>query len=337
MQERPYLIENDDYDVVAFDKPINTSKVTAIYKMHTYWSKKPHDAIREYILHYTKPGDLVLDPLCGSGGTALAALMEGRNAIAIDRSPAATFITKNYCTPIEVDRLQVAFETVKEKVQDEMDWLYGTLCDRCGGKASTAYTVYSTVFQCPRCLEKLALFDCIQLEGRTARGTPKKVNVCPFCYANGHEEIIKSQSKKFGAIPVLVSYLCKGVCKPTRADRRHNDSNSKKREFFEKYDMEKIREIEAKEIPHWYPNGYSMTSFSRYKRDALRLYGVSEVADMFTKRNLWAFASIMNCIKESISDSNLRDSLLFALSGSLLINSRMCQYTNVSFRQGCMH
>src|SRR5260221_1929848 len=42
--------------------------------------------------------DFLLDPMCGSGGTALAALMEGRTAIAIDRSPAATFITKNYCT-----------------------------------------------------------------------------------------------------------------------------------------------------------------------------------------------------------------------------------------------
>lgn len=42
--------------------------------MHTYWSKKPHDAIRQYIRHYIKPSDLVLDPFCGFGGTALAAL-----------------------------------------------------------------------------------------------------------------------------------------------------------------------------------------------------------------------------------------------------------------------
>ena len=63
--ENPYDPENDDYDVPAFDKPIETTKATAIYNMHTYWSKKPHDAIRQYIRHYTKPGDLVLDPFCG--------------------------------------------------------------------------------------------------------------------------------------------------------------------------------------------------------------------------------------------------------------------------------
>ena len=94
MQERPYDPETDKYDVPAFNEPITTTKATAIYNMHTYWSKKPHDAIRQYIRHYTRPGDLVLDPFCGSGGTALAALMEGRKAIAIDRSPAATKIQK---------------------------------------------------------------------------------------------------------------------------------------------------------------------------------------------------------------------------------------------------
>ena len=43
------------------DQPITTTKATAIYNMHTYWSKKPHDAIQQYIRHYTQPGDLVLD------------------------------------------------------------------------------------------------------------------------------------------------------------------------------------------------------------------------------------------------------------------------------------
>jgi adenine-specific DNA methylase len=186
LKERPYDSETDDYDVPAFDKPIETTKATAIYNMHTYWSKKPHDAIRQYIRHYTKPGDLVLDPMCGSGGTALAALMEGRKAIAIDRSPAATFITKNYCTPVDVEELKIAFERLKEKVKPEIDWLYETRCDRCGGKASTAYTVYSQVFQCPRCLEKVHLFDCVEIQGTTAKGKPKKVNACPPLSQEGH-------------------------------------------------------------------------------------------------------------------------------------------------------
>jgi hypothetical protein len=69
----PYDPATDDYDVPAFNKPIETTKATAIYNMHVYWSKKPHTAIRQYIRHFTKPGDIVLDPFSGSGGTALAA------------------------------------------------------------------------------------------------------------------------------------------------------------------------------------------------------------------------------------------------------------------------
>ena len=130
-----YDPEADDYSVPAFDRPIETTKATAIYNMHVYWSKKPHTAIRQYVRHYTRPGDIVLDPFCGSGGTALAALLEGRKAIAIDRSPAATFITKNHCTPVDPDALREAFEQVKRDVQPEIDWLYETRCDRCGGQS----------------------------------------------------------------------------------------------------------------------------------------------------------------------------------------------------------
>ena len=39
--ENPYDPETDDYDVPAFDQPIDTTKATAIYNMHTYWSKSP--------------------------------------------------------------------------------------------------------------------------------------------------------------------------------------------------------------------------------------------------------------------------------------------------------
>jgi DNA modification methylase len=298
LKERPYDPETDDYDVPAFDTPIETTKATAIYNMHTYWSKKPHDAIRQYIRHYTKPGDLVLDPFCGSGGTALAALMEGRKAIAIDRSPAATFITKNYCTPVDVDELRKAFEELKAKVKPEIDWLYETRCDRCGGKATTAYTVYSQVFQCPRCLEKVPLFDCVEVEGRTAKGKSKKISACPHCYKRGITEEISTRADKFGAVPVLVSYLCEAGCKPARGERRHNDPAPYKREYFEKYDLGKIREIEAKEIPHWYPKDRMMHAPEDQECWGLLwrpyLTGITRVCDFYTKRNLWALSSIIN-------------------------------------------
>jgi len=327
LKEHPYDPETDDYNIMAFDKPIETTKATAIYNMHTYWSKKPHDAIRQYIRHYTKPGDLVLDPFCGSGGTALAALMEGRAAIAIDRSPAATFITKNYCTPVDVKELQAAFEELREKVKPEIDWLYETKCDRCGGKATTAYTVYSQVFQCPRCSEKVPLFDCIEIEGATSAGKPKKILVCPHCFKKGLMEEISTRAERFGSIPVMVSYLCNNGCKPKRDDRRHNDSNQKKRDYFEKYDLGKLREIDNSEIPYWVPPNRMMNI-----EDDDVPWGVKwragtssfrTVTELFTKRNLWALSIIYNSIK-SVESVDLR--ILF--SWALLKCSKMMRFCN---------
>ncbi|MBU0995360.1 MAG: hypothetical protein KJ737_22925 [Proteobacteria bacterium] len=327
LKERPYNPETDDYNVPAFDKPIETTKATAIYNMHTYWSKKPHDAIRQYIRHYTKPGDIVLDPFCGSGGTALSALIEGRKAIAIDRSPAATFITKNYCTPVDVDELQLAFEELKRKVKPEIDWLYETKCDRCGGKATTTYTVYSQVFQCQRCLEKVPLFDCVEVGVTTGKGKPKKISACPHCHNRGIVEEISTRAEKFGTVPVLVNYICEGRCKPKRAERRYNDLDRKKREYFQKYDLGKIKEIEEKKIPHWYPNDRMMhvESDTEPWGDEWRPgRNFRTVAELFTKRNVWALASILKTASQIQKPYN--DILKSTVSSFLLNLSKLYKH-----------
>jgi len=326
IKERPYEPETDDYDVHAFDKPISTTKTTAIYSMHRYDSKKPHDAIVLYIRHYTKNGDLVLDPFCGSGGTLLATLMEGRKAIAIDRSPAATFITKNYCTPVDACELQKMFEELKHKIKPEIDWLYETRCDRCGGRATTAYMVYSQVYQCPRCLEKIPLFDCVEIDGETAKGKPKKVNACPSCHKRGIREEISTRGDKFGAVPVLLSYLCESGCQPARGERRHDDPSKKKREYFNKYDTQKILEIEKGTIPYWIPDADLSKKIPfrmLYKKD-FRPSDASHFCDLYTKRNLWAlsvwrnYGNPMGSVAESL--------LCFALTAMSKGTSRMCQY-----------
>ena len=320
-----YDPEADDYNVRAFNQPITTTKATAIYNMHTYWSKKPHDAIRQYIRHYTNAGDVILDPFCGSGGTALAALIEDRKAIAVDRSPAATFITKNQCYAIGPTALEGAFAKLNAALTKDIDWLYGTKCDRCRGRAILGNTVHSQVFQCPRCLTKVPLFDCVEVDTETANGKPKKANACPTCFAKGHTEIIRSQSEKFGYMPVLVSYLCQNGCKPARSERRHNDSDAQKRRYFKECDLKRTQEIEARDIPYWFPQGFDMSGFSRYQRDALFYYGVREVADLFTKRNRWALAAIRDkCMK--VEDASLREYLLFTLQSVLLTGSILQQY-----------
>ena len=174
LREKPFDPAKHNYDVPAFNKPIETTKATAIYNMHSYSSKKPHDAIRQFIRHFTEPGDLILDPFSGSGGTALAALLEERKAVAIDRSPAATFITKHYCTPIDVAKLRMDFSSVKESVQKEIASLYETRCHITDRPAQLAFTVFSQVFQCPRCLGKGCPIRLRRSGGHNCKGKIQK-------------------------------------------------------------------------------------------------------------------------------------------------------------------
>src|SRR5580704_17132042 len=62
---KPFDPETDEYKVTAFNEPITTTKATGMYNLHSYVSKKPHDAIRQYVRHFTKAGEVVLD--CFSG------------------------------------------------------------------------------------------------------------------------------------------------------------------------------------------------------------------------------------------------------------------------------
>ncbi len=52
--------------------------------LDTYPAKMPDQLANDMVLMYSEPGDIVLDPLCGSGTTLREAIREGRKAIGID-------------------------------------------------------------------------------------------------------------------------------------------------------------------------------------------------------------------------------------------------------------
>lgn len=60
------------------------------------WPTVKPEALMRYLCRLTKTptGGLVLDPFCGSGSTIKAALLEGREAIGIDRDPRAVEIVR---------------------------------------------------------------------------------------------------------------------------------------------------------------------------------------------------------------------------------------------------
>ena len=141
----PYDPATNDHERPPFAADTKEGKNDLIYSAHSYHTKVPPRSIVPYILHYTQPGDLVLDLFCGSGMTGVAAqmciqpppdLMERfpelkdrigpRACILNDLSPAACHIAYNYNTPADVDALKREFERIKAAVRKEFAWLYGT-------------------------------------------------------------------------------------------------------------------------------------------------------------------------------------------------------------------
>lgn len=62
------------------------SRVCGTFKERRPWvpTQHPEALIRRIILGHSKPGDLVLDPFCGSGTTAIVCQEENRNCITMD-------------------------------------------------------------------------------------------------------------------------------------------------------------------------------------------------------------------------------------------------------------
>ena len=67
---------------MPFSADVSEGKNDPIYNAPFYHTKIPHKEIMRYILHYTEPGNVVFDGLCGTGMTGVAAQLCGdRSAV----------------------------------------------------------------------------------------------------------------------------------------------------------------------------------------------------------------------------------------------------------------
>src|SRR5690606_10219815 len=70
---------------------VTEGKNDPLYRLPSYHTKVPPKAIQHYLLHYTEPGDIVLDAFCGTGMTGVACLLlehpEHEIAATLDTNP----------------------------------------------------------------------------------------------------------------------------------------------------------------------------------------------------------------------------------------------------------
>ncbi|MBU2639015.1 MAG: hypothetical protein KJ955_08635 [Nanoarchaeota archaeon] len=147
-------------DVETINYALIAKPHTPMYLMHKYWARKPHNVVAEYIKHYSKEGDIVLDPFCGSGVTAIESIKHGRKTIGIDLDPMSTFITRMTAIPADIDKIKKTFKEIQNSCKKEIEDLYKTKCKKCGSEAliicthwehSTPIKIY---YFCSNCKKK---------------------------------------------------------------------------------------------------------------------------------------------------------------------------------------
>ena len=73
-------------------------------------------ALRCLIERYSKQGDSILDPFCGSGTLLVEAMISGRNAVGIDVDPVAVFISRVKTKPIDPKLLESDVKKLTDKL-----------------------------------------------------------------------------------------------------------------------------------------------------------------------------------------------------------------------------
>ena len=181
---------------------ISQGKNSAIYNAHTYHTKVPYEIIMRYILHYTQPGDIILDGFAGTGMTGVAAASCGqpesetklaiqkdfvennlkepkwgkRYAVCGDLSPLCFHISSNYNHRPNIDGLKTAVNEIIADLHKHFDVFYEI--PTVWGQAHVNYFVWSEIMSCNSCGADLNVHDLtFDYDTRTL----SKDLTCPVC------------------------------------------------------------------------------------------------------------------------------------------------------------
>ncbi|RPJ78456.1 MAG: hypothetical protein EHJ94_09450, partial [Deltaproteobacteria bacterium] len=106
-----------------------------------YWEKSPIDAL-DLLFSDVKTGDLILDPFCGAGSPALAALKKGARVIAGDLNPIAVLLTRVLLQPMGLFAVREDFQRIRDAVADKIQDRYTILCPGCRKKIGFEHLVW---------------------------------------------------------------------------------------------------------------------------------------------------------------------------------------------------
>ncbi len=330
---------------------VSVGKTDALYAAHAYHTKVPHLAIVPSILHYTRPGDVILDGFAGSGMTGVAAQWCGaapatyrheietefrksgraspewgaRRAVLNDLSPAATFIAANQNLPFDVDLFSKLSRQILKEVGDEIGWMYSTMHRDGKTQGRIEYTVWSEVFSCPECAGEINFREEAVDEGsKRVRDTFP----CPHCGAELNKDRLERvfetrvdpltggtwQRVKFK--PALISYTV---------------GKTKFEKTPDAQDLAILQRIESLPAPRSIPLARFPIE-EMYHGSRIAPKGVTHVHHLFLPRVLQALGLLWSKAT-STADSRLRQALLFFIEQAIWTSSILNRFQPQGFKQ----
>ncbi|MCY4509426.1 MAG: DNA methyltransferase [Acidobacteria bacterium] len=347
---RPYD-PDEPYHREPFAVDVSAGKTDALYRAHGYHTKVPHLAIVPSILHYTRPGDVVLDGFCGSGMTGVAAQWCGnappayrreleqhwqaegrpppawgaRRVVLGDLSPAATFIAANYNIPFDVDAFHEAAGRLLEEVEAEIGWMYETRHTDGRRTGRIDYMVWSEVFSCPNCAGKVVFLD-EALDPATRR--TRTAFPCPHCaakltkdnLARSFETLPDPASgkpwKRIRLRPVLIHYSVDGA----RHEKAPDDA-----------DLEILDRVAGLPLPPEVPtNPFPIDEM--YHGSRLAPKGFTHVHHLFLPRAAHALAALWRRVA-ACEDDRLRNGLAFFVEQAIWTSSLLNRFRPTGYSQ----
>ncbi len=334
---RPYS-PDEKYEVEPFASDVSEGKGDILYSAHSYHTKVPPQAIARYILHYTKPGDLVFDPFSGSGMTALAAVLCGsrhiidpdgvisnvnwgaRIPVIGELSPAATLISSVYVNPPPA----TSFESSARKALNEAQ-------KKCASEwmldgRPVSYFVKAELLGCPACHHVMASAQVVRMTDSIGSAVSFPCAACGASVSKAPSKGSFAQRLERSLTTEMDPYL--RVAVKQRKERTIAVYFADKRTPT----FRELTEVESaqidRELPltdRWIPTEPLIAGDRNLIKDCCGSYGISHIHHFYTPRQLRAVSHLWDEVKKD-PDYFIRRALQFFVQSYALGITRMNRF-----------
>ena len=331
---------------------VSEGKTDPIYRAHSYHTKVPHLAILPSILHFTDPGDIVLDGFAGSGMTGVAAQWCGtapaiyrhklesewknvgvaqprwgtRRVVLSDLSPLASFISANNNIPFVAEGYGKTAKKLLADLWSAVGWMYETTHSDGKRLGRIEYTVWSEVFLCPSCSAENVFLDAEKISHDGERDRIR----CVSCKAEARKEEMELARENFledgevqwrpKRVPVSIAYKVGSSWFEKKPDGR---------------DLALLKRIDDLELPLNFPH-VSFRSSKTFNEGRMRTTNTRNTRSIFLPRAAQAISTLWS-LTEAVPEKQLRMNLLYSIEQAIISMSVFNRYRPSGYSQTGQH